>query len=210
MTTRKKKVSPTVKSYDYNAQAQVVHEAARAAGLDVEKIVRHNTHASIQHGYSFVSFGISGITARREGEGKMGTYPIEISYEGPTWIRQCVDILAAGRTIECGSGVGLLQIRDYVHFSTVDHPLSHLAHVARRYDPWDLSPDYQRDHVWSTKQREQFMGHLLENGRMPLIFLQDGGESVPYQVIDGKQRLTSCLMFTDGEIAAELADGRRL
>lgn len=198
------------KGADFNARAWRVFEAVKDRLSELPEVTRHRDMASLSYGYSTVCFGSGLIRARREGEGERGECPICISYDDPAWIEKCVDILSAGRTIECGKGVGLRQISQHVHFQTADYPLHHLAQVVRGEDPWDLDPDYQRDHVWTQKQREQFMGHLLENGRMPLIFLQDSGYGMDYQVIDGKQRLVSCLMFTDGQICAELSDGRQI
>lgn len=193
---------------NYGEKAQQVWEAAIATGLDVAPVSKLQAHALLQYGYSRIECGGSYIAARREGEGVIGSTPIWIDYDDPEWVAKCVDILSSGRTVECGKGVGLRAITDRVHFQTCDYPLAFLAQVIRRpEDPWQLDPDYQRDHVWTDRQRVLFMGHLLENGRMPLIFLQDGA---PYEVIDGKQRLTACLKFLDGEIPAELSDGRLL
>ena len=78
--------------------------------------------------------------------------------------------------------------------------------------PIDPNPDWQRGHVWTPQQQRRFMGHLLEGGEVhPLIVNEGpGGKLVTTQLIDGKQRLTAALAWVDGEIAAELYDGREI
>lgn len=75
----------------------------------------------------------------------------------------------------------------------------------------NLDPDYQRGHVWTDAQAEAFIGHLIEGGSVPPIIInscwQDGGVD---EVLDGKQRITAVIRWFDGEIKAELTDGRRL
>ena len=85
--------------------------------------------------------------------------------------------------------------------------------------PWDLSPMYQRDSVWTEPQRSAFLAHWLAGGHVPPIVLnvpytglnnpEDTPDS-PIVVIDGKQRIETVLMFARSEIAAEFPDGRRV
>jgi len=190
---------------------EAIYAAAIAAGLRLHKAHSSSGRLCLQCGYSYVDCGGDGIFARREGEDDVGSRPLRHDYDDAgAFVAWAVDVLSAGRTVECGKGVDLRSIRDYVSFQTVDYPLQYLAGVIRRPDdPWNLDSDYQRGHVWTDRQAEQFMGHLLENGRTPLIFLWEQWE-FPFEVIDGKQRLTACLRFLDGEIGAELSDGRRI
>lgn len=66
----------------------------------------------------------------------------------------------------------------------------------------DLDPDFQRGHVWSDKQRLNFVEFVLKGGIVnPIYFNQTNwyksdGEMV---IVDGKQRLTSLLMFLNDE-----------
>lgn len=195
-------------SLDYNEAAWIVCEAAREAGLTaLRDPYAQQSKTSLQYGYSFIYFGDGGVRARKEGEGVLGKTDIGISYDEPDWVEKCVAILKVGRTIECGAGVGMETINQRVHYQTVDYDIKYLK--ARVGDTFDINPDYQREHVWTKEQRELFLGFFLENGRMPLIFLQDDNDWVtPFEVIDGKQRLTSCVMFIDGEVCARLSDGR--
>ncbi len=74
---------------------------------------------------------------------------------------------------------------------------------------WDnnhlnLQPGFQRQSVWSLRDREKLIQSLLEGYPIPSIFLyrrEHNGMPV-YDVIDGKQRLeTSALSILDIRIA---------
>lgn len=60
-----------------------------------------------------------------------------------------------------------------------------------------LSPGFQRDSVWTIRDRQKLVDSILRNYPIPSIFLyrrvEDG--EILYDVIDGKQRLESILMF---------------
>lgn len=69
----------------------------------------------------------------------------------------------------------------------------------------NLNPEFQRAHVWSLNQRIAFVEFILQEGKAnPIYFnypnwmrkFEVGGELV---IVDGKQRLTSLLMFLDNE-----------
>jgi len=62
----------------------------------------------------------------------------------------------------------------------------------------NLSPGFQRDSVWSLSDRRKLIDSICRNYPLPAIFFrrrQENGEVV-YDVIDGKQRLETVLMFT--------------
>jgi hypothetical protein len=62
----------------------------------------------------------------------------------------------------------------------------------------NLEPGFQRDSVWKPRDRSFLIDTILRNYPLPAIFLykrEVKGELV-YDVIDGKQRLESILMFT--------------
>jgi hypothetical protein len=65
----------------------------------------------------------------------------------------------------------------------------------------NLDPPYQRRSVWSQRFKDYFVDTVLLNYPAPAIFLYEEmspeGRSV-YQVVDGKQRLTSLFEFIDG------------
>ncbi len=60
-----------------------------------------------------------------------------------------------------------------------------------------LSPGFQRDSVWTIRDRQKLVDSIVRNYPIPSIFLyrqiEDG--EIFYNVIDGKQRLESILMF---------------
>jgi hypothetical protein len=72
----------------------------------------------------------------------------------------------------------------------------------------DLSPDFQRGHVWTLEQRSAYVEYILrggEGGKL-LSFNRSGwlgsGPDGPYQIIDGLQRLTTAQMFMRDEVPA--------
>lgn len=69
----------------------------------------------------------------------------------------------------------------------------------------DMDPPYQRRSVWTPRYREEFIDTLLLDYPVPAIFLfsrvvSESGVT-RYEVVDGKQRLTTVFMFVKGEIA---------
>nr|WP_298095486.1 DUF262 domain-containing protein [uncultured Shinella sp.] len=67
-----------------------------------------------------------------------------------------------------------------------------------------LDPPYQRRSVWTPKDRRFFLDTIFRNFPSPAIFLHkqifDDG-SVKYNVVDGKQRLQTILMFVGNKIS---------
>lgn len=76
----------------------------------------------------------------------------------------------------------------------------------------NLSPDYQRDYVWTDRQASQFVGHMIEGGNIGNIIVQRYplGMWQPDEVIDGQQRLRSLYRWLKDEILAELHTGQHL
>lgn len=71
----------------------------------------------------------------------------------------------------------------------------------------DLNPPYQRGDVWGLKRRQNLIKSLLIGVPIPSIVLNDrhraeykGRNSRQYAVIDGKQRITTILMFMGGAL----------
>jgi len=68
-----------------------------------------------------------------------------------------------------------------------------------------LNPDFQRGHVWTEEQQIAYVEYLLKGGRsgrdvyfnMPGWMVEFTGEFV---CVDGLQRITSCLKFTNNEL----------
>jgi len=61
----------------------------------------------------------------------------------------------------------------------------------------NLEPGFQRDSVWTLSDRKKLIESLLQNYPIPSVFLyrQNDNGRLRYDVIDGKQRLETVLMF---------------
>lgn len=61
----------------------------------------------------------------------------------------------------------------------------------------NLEPGFQRDSVWTLSDRRMLIESLLQNYPIPSVFLYKRNENgkLRYDVIDGKQRLETVLMF---------------
>lgn len=71
------------------------------------------------------------------------------------------------------------------------------THTRKKERHLNLSPGFQRESVWTNKDRQKLIDSVLRNYPIPAIFLykrEENGEII-YDVIDGKQRLESFLMF---------------
>lgn len=62
----------------------------------------------------------------------------------------------------------------------------------------NLEPGFQRESVWTAKDRKKLIETIIQKYPMPSVFLYKRGDddgNLKYDVIDGKQRLESILMF---------------
>ncbi|MGH7282802.1 MAG: HNH endonuclease family protein [Polyangiaceae bacterium] len=86
-----------------------------------------------------------------------------------------------------------------------------------RHGHLNLEPGFQRRSVWSTADRRRLIQSLISNYPVPSIFLYERnsrGKTI-YDVLDGKQRLETILMFTRQgrfkrdafEVRLDLGDG---
>lgn len=57
-----------------------------------------------------------------------------------------------------------------------------------------LAPDFQREFVWTLKQKSELVESILMGIPLPMIYFFEGDDGV-IQVVDGKQRLTSLFEF---------------
>ncbi len=69
---------------------------------------------------------------------------------------------------------------------------------------YDFNPPYQRKSIWSDEKKSFFIDSILKNFPIPPVFLhqiidEDSG-STKYDVIDGKQRLSSIIDFIENKI----------
>jgi hypothetical protein len=82
-----------------------------------------------------------------------------------------------------------------------------------RLNKYNFTPPYQRLSVWTEEKQSFFIDSILKNFPVPPIFLHrhidtaTGGTK--YDIIDGKQRLTSIIRFIENEIpvSSELDGG---
>lgn len=76
---------------------------------------------------------------------------------------------------------------------------------------WFDNPEYQRTLVWTLKQKQDYINNLF-NGMAeikPTILLYYEDKKDIYEVLDGKQRLTTLFQFIDNEFAL-IVDGEEV
>lgn len=89
-----------------------------------------------------------------------------------------------------------------INFDTSEKTIQDIANLYRTFTKrkqrhLNLSPGFQRESVWTNKDRQKLIDSILRNYPIPAIFLYrriDNGEII-YDVIDGKQRIETFLMF---------------
>lgn len=69
----------------------------------------------------------------------------------------------------------------------------------------NLSPEYQRDFVWCLEQKQDYIMALLKSrAEIRPVFIQEfDGENEKFEVVDGKQRLSSIFGFINDEFSLE-------
>ncbi len=67
----------------------------------------------------------------------------------------------------------------------------------------NLSPVFQRGHVWTLTVRKRLIKNILQGKPIPAIFLykEPAGSKYSYNILDGKQRLESIVLFISNERA---------
>jgi hypothetical protein len=60
-----------------------------------------------------------------------------------------------------------------------------------------LTPPFQRGSVWTLKQRQDLLSNIVRVRPIPAVFLyrQESGAMYSYNILDGKQRLESLMLF---------------
>ena len=56
-------------------------------------------------------------------------------------------------------------------------------------------PDYQRDYIWSDKQKSEFIESLIINLPVPYLYVADNKETGRIEIIDGSQRIRTLEEF---------------
>ena len=65
-----------------------------------------------------------------------------------------------------------------------------------------LDPDYQRQVVWTAKQKSELIESILMGIPLPLIYVKEDDKGV-YIIVDGRQRLTTLFQFMSHEFALQ-------
>jgi uncharacterized protein with ParB-like and HNH nuclease domain len=65
----------------------------------------------------------------------------------------------------------------------------------------NLIPPFQRGHVWNITDRRKLIANIVQGRPIPAIFLyrEGKGEKFEYNILDGKQRLESLILFIGNE-----------
>jgi hypothetical protein len=74
----------------------------------------------------------------------------------------------------------------------------------RALDKLNMTPKYQRKSVWGTEQQSLLIDSILKNIPIPPVFLRESINKkgiTSFEVIDGKQRLTSIFKFIDNNLS---------
>jgi hypothetical protein len=87
-------------------------------------------------------------------------------------------------------------MRKDLNHNSYPKPVHDLVHLYNNKQ-LNLNPGFQRNSVWNLKDRTKLIESIIRNYPVPAIFLyrrEENGKIV-YDVIDGKQRLESILLF---------------
>lgn len=82
-----------------------------------------------------------------------------------------------------------------------------LKYFAETMADIDHRPPYQRGSVWTTEQREAFMGHLLQGGEVLPIIVQRVPDMGGGEILDGKQRTEAIEAWCANKVGARLTTG---
>lgn len=75
----------------------------------------------------------------------------------------------------------------------------------------DLTPDFQREHVWTPKQQKEYLEYIFKGGcsgkelffncpEYPHVSLNKEDKDNKYVIVDGRQRLTAVRLFFKDKI----------
>ena len=80
---------------------------------------------------------------------------------------------------------------------------------ADELDQLEMKPPFQRNLVWTKKQKSFLIDSILNGFPIPELYMQDvvseSGEK-KYVVVDGQQRITACLQYIHGEFEIDEKD----
>lgn len=84
---------------------------------------------------------------------------------------------------------------------------------ADELDQLEMRPPFQRNLVWTTKQKSFLIDSILNGFPIPELYMQDiiqEDGSKKYIVVDGQQRITSCLEYIHGDFEIDGKDSPSL
>ena len=88
-----------------------------------------------------------------------------------------------------------------VYIRILNSPISSLIHMAHaKHAGVDMDVDYQRDHVWTRKDKVALIDSIFNNieiGKFVFVERSMGVRGKLYEILDGKQRLTTILEFVE-------------
>lgn len=86
----------------------------------------------------------------------------------------------------------------------IDRVQFSIYELKRRYDRGDicLDPDFQRNEVWSTRQKSELIESVVMGIPLPLIYLAETMDS-KLVIVDGRQRLTTFFQYLDNQFALD-------
>lgn len=82
------------------------------------------------------------------------------------------------------------------------YPLEEVSKMFSNKNKYNDITDYQRNYVWSTKNRSLLIESFIMNVPIPPIFLYERDYSF-YEILDGKQRISSIVKFYNDEFELE-------
>lgn len=93
----------------------------------------------------------------------------------------------------------------------VDQSLDMLLETIQNYQakqiaPLNMEPDFQRIHVWTPDQRTRYVEFILRGGNSSRDIYFNcsgwmGSYEGPFELVDGKQRLSACIGFMEGKVS---------
>lgn len=169
----------------------------------------------IKHGRSLVKFP--------SGDGKLpDPLPLQWRKEGGPHeekferipladvVQFIAEVLSTGRTCEVGAGVGLRNIGWRIprgNGVTMQwHVIADMVDGRLQGERLNLNPDYQRGAVWDEGRQRRFIGHALEEGLVPPVYIHrdDTFMTEETECVDGQQRLRAIREFVRGNIPGDV------
>ena len=85
-----------------------------------------------------------------------------------------------------------------VRISKVQYSLLHIKRLCEDRRQLVLAPDFQRDDVWSTRQKCELVESILMGIPIPVIYFFEAKDGTK-QVVDGRQRISAILDFLNNK-----------